>query len=58
VALLDPAIVKTGRLHLDVQQDPPEEGKIVLTAGRPNAQVALDADAIAFRRLFLEAFQH
>jgi pyrimidine-specific ribonucleoside hydrolase len=56
VALLHPAVVKTTNLHIDIQQDPPEEGRTVQTPGRPNARVALDADGVAWRKLFLEAF--
>jgi len=55
-ALLKPAIVKTVPVHIDVRQDPPEEGRTAETPGKPNANVAVDADAPAFRALFLEAF--
>lgn len=57
VALLHPAVVKTSRLHIDVLQDPPQDGRTIQTPGRPNAAVALDADAAAFARIFLEAFR-
>ena len=56
-ALLHPAVVKTSRLHLDVLQDPPQDGRTAQTPGRPNAAVAMDADAAAFTRIFLQAFQ-
>jgi inosine-uridine nucleoside N-ribohydrolase len=56
-ALLYPRIVKTSRLSIEVRQDPPEEGRTAQTAGRPNADVAMDADAAAFRKIFLEAFE-
>jgi inosine-uridine nucleoside N-ribohydrolase len=57
VALLHPAVVKTSRLHLDVLQDPPQEGRTAQTPGRPNAAVAMDADAAAFTRIYLQAFR-
>jgi len=55
-ALLKPAIVKTVPLHIEVRQDPPEEGRTVQTPGKPNANVAVDADGAAFRALFLKSF--
>ncbi len=55
-ALLKPSIVKTIPVHIEVRQDPPEEGRTAETPGKPNANVAVDADAAAFRALFLEAF--
>jgi inosine-uridine nucleoside N-ribohydrolase len=55
VALLHPAVVKTTKLHIDVLQDAPEEGRTVQAPGRPNVRVALDADGAAWRKLFLEA---
>ena len=58
VALLHPAVVKTVPLHIDVRQDPPEEGRTLQTPGRPNARVAIDADGAAWRKLFLAAFQN
>ena len=57
LALLHPAVVKTTNLHIDIQQDPPEEGRTVQTPGRPNARVAVDADGAAWRKLFLEALE-
>ena len=56
-ALLYPRIVRTSPLRIEVRQDPPEEGRTIQTAGRPNAVVAMDADAAAFRKIFLEAFE-
>jgi inosine-uridine nucleoside N-ribohydrolase len=56
VALLDRGVVNTVPLHIDVKQDPPEEGRTIETPGRTNARTALAADATAFRRIFLEAF--
>jgi len=58
VALLYPRIVKTSPLRIEIRQDPPEEGRTIQTAGPPNADVAMDADAAAFRKLFLEALQN
>ena len=55
-ALLKPAIVKTVPVHIEVRQDPPEEGRTAETPGKSNANVAVDADGAAFRALFLEAF--
>jgi inosine-uridine nucleoside N-ribohydrolase len=57
VALLHPGVVKISRMHIDVRQDPPEEGRTMQTPGRANTDVALDADAIAFRKIFREAFE-
>ena len=57
VALLHPAVVKTIDLHIEVRQDPPEDGRTIQTPGRPNARVALDADGSAWRKLFLEALE-
>lgn len=57
VALLHPGVVQMVSLHVDVKQDPPEEGRTIQTPGKPNAQVAMDADPSAFRRLFAAAFQ-
>lgn len=56
VALLDPRVVKSSRLHIDALQDSPVEGRTVQTPGSPNADVALDADAPRFRKIFLQAF--
>ncbi len=56
VALLDPSLVQTVPLHIDVLQDAPEQGRTVVIPGRPNARVAIRADATAFRRIFLNAF--
>lgn len=55
-ALLRPSIVKTVPMHVDIEQDAPQEGRTVETPGRPNAMVALDADANGFLTLFLQAF--
>jgi inosine-uridine nucleoside N-ribohydrolase len=57
VALLQPEVVKSRRLHIDIAQDSPEEGRTVQTPGAPNADVAMDADAERFRKIFLQAFE-
>lgn len=57
VALLHPTVVRTNRMHIDVLQDSPQDGRTVQAPGPPNAAVALDADPAAFRRIFLQAFQ-
>jgi pyrimidine-specific ribonucleoside hydrolase len=56
VAMLYPDVIKSSRLHLDILQDPPEAGRTVQTPGSPNADVALNADAQRFRKIFLQAF--
>jgi len=56
VALLHPAVVKTAPVHVEIRQDPPEEGRTVEAAGKPNVQVALQADRGEFMRVFLDAF--
>lgn len=58
VALLHPAVVKAVSLHIEILQDPPQEGRTVQAAGKPNAQVAIDADGAVWRKLFLAAFQN
>jgi pyrimidine-specific ribonucleoside hydrolase len=55
-ALLKPTMVKTVPVHIEVRQDPPQEGRTAETPGKPNANVAVDADAAAFRALFLKSF--
>jgi inosine-uridine nucleoside N-ribohydrolase len=55
-ALLQPGMVQTAAMHIDIRQNVPEEGRTMATTGEPNAQVAVDADAAAFRALFLESF--
>jgi pyrimidine-specific ribonucleoside hydrolase len=58
VALLHPGVVDVSPLHIEIRQDPPEEGRTAVAPGRPNARVALQADGVEFRRLFLGAFDH
>jgi inosine-uridine nucleoside N-ribohydrolase len=57
-ALLKPGIVRTASVHVEIRQDSPEAGRTVSTPGEPNAKVAMDADADAFRALFLNSFAH
>jgi hypothetical protein len=45
-------------MHIDIRQDPPQEGRTMAVSGPPNTQVAIDADAAAFRALFLDSFAH
>jgi hypothetical protein len=42
--------------HIDIREDAPEEGRTMASAGPPNANVAVDAAAPAFRALFLASF--
>lgn len=55
-ALLRPGIVKTTAMHIHIKEDAPQEGRTMASPGEPNAKVAMDADAPAFRKLFIEAF--
>ncbi len=56
VALVAPAVLSTRAAAIEVLQAPPEEGRTVEVAGRrPNARVAWNADAAAFKRAFLAA---
>ena len=54
-ALLRPGIVKTAAMHIEIRQDAPQEGRTMASPGKPNANVAVDADATAFLALFLES---
>ena len=55
-ALLRPSMVKTSAMLIEIKEDAPEEGRTAASPGQPNAKVALDADAAAFRAFFLESF--
>jgi len=57
VALLYPRVVKTSPLRIDIRQDGAAAGRTAVAAGAPNTEVAMDADAAEFRRLFLGAFE-
>ena len=53
-ALVDPSVVQFKRLAVEIRVEPPEDGRMILVLGaRPNAEIALDADAARFRQLFL-----
>ncbi len=57
VALVERGVVTTRAGRIEVRQTPPEEGRTVeVKAGRRNVRVAWDADAAAFKRIFLRAF--
>jgi len=56
VALVEPAVLETRAAAIEIRQKPPEEGRTAEIAGqRPNAQVAWNASAAAFKRIFLAA---
>jgi inosine-uridine nucleoside N-ribohydrolase len=58
VALVDPAVVTTKRIAMEVLRKPPEQGRTKEVSGRrPNASVALDANPREFKRVFLGALQ-
>jgi len=57
VALVDPAVVTTKQLSIEVQRKPPDEGRTKEVGARPNASVALDADAARFKKTFLAVFE-
>ena len=56
VALVHPTILRTVAAHVEVRQNPPQAGRTLIGAGEPNCRVATKADADAFHRLFLGAF--
>lgn len=51
-ALLDARIVTTVPMHIEIGDD----GRTFVSQGTPNAKVAVRADSLAFRKLFLESF--
>src|SRR5712692_7462913 len=56
VALVEPAVLETRAAAIEIRQAPPEQGRTAEVAGRrPNAQVAWNASAAAFKRIFLGA---
>lgn len=56
-ALLDPSVVRTSRVALEIVQQAPEDGRTQrVGSGKANVDVAFDADAQRFRSLFLGAF--
>ena len=56
-ALVDRSVVTSRRLGIRVMRKAPEEGRTKEVNGRGNVSVALDANAEAFRRVFLGAFR-
>lgn len=58
VALVNPAALPWTPLSLQVKQSPPEDGRTAELPGKnPNATVALEADPVKFRKIYLEAFK-
>lgn len=55
-ALLKPDIVKTAPMHIEILQNAPQEGRTMASPGKPNTEVAVDADAAAFLALFMRSF--
>ncbi len=56
-ALVDARVITMRSCAIEVEQAPPEAGRTRNIPGRrPNARVAFDADAEAFKRMFLRAF--
>jgi inosine-uridine nucleoside N-ribohydrolase len=56
-ALAEPAVVTTTPMSIEIRRHEPEAGRTAeKPGGKPNAAVALDANAAAFRKLFLDAF--
>ena len=57
VALVQPGVVSTKWMSLAVLQGPPQDGRTVAGQGRDaNVEVALDANAAEFKRVFLSVF--
>ena len=57
-ALVEPRVLKTARLALELHTRAPQEGRTeIRRAGVPNARVALSADADLFKRTFFSTFQ-
>jgi inosine-uridine nucleoside N-ribohydrolase len=57
-ALVDPAVVTMRRMAVEVRRKAPQQGRIVEAPRlRPNATVAVDADAARFRKIFLAALR-
>jgi purine nucleosidase len=56
VALVNPAVVTTRRIAIEVLRKPPEQGRTKEVSGRrPNVTVAIDANPAEFKRVFLKA---
>jgi purine nucleosidase/pyrimidine-specific ribonucleoside hydrolase len=59
VALVDPTVVTTRPMAIEVLRKPPEQGRTKEVSGRrPNVTVALDANAAEFNRVFLRALHN
>ena len=58
VAIVEPDVVATRAAHIRIVVEPPDVGRSVeMTSSPANAQVALDADAERFRRIFVDALR-
>jgi pyrimidine-specific ribonucleoside hydrolase len=58
VALVDPAVVTTRQISIEICRTPPEEGRTKKVSGRrPIVSVAFDANPTEFKRVFLSALQ-
>jgi purine nucleosidase len=58
VALVDPSVVTTRRIAIEVVRKPPEQGRTKEVNGRrPNVSVALDSNPAEFKKVFLGALQ-
>ncbi len=56
VALANPAVVTFRPMAIEISDDPEELGRTVeVQTPRANAQVAIDADALRFREIFMTA---
>ena len=58
VALVDPAVVTTRRIAIELLRKPPEQGRTKeVTSRRPNVSVAVDANPVEFKKVCLGALQ-
>ncbi len=59
VALVDPAVVATRQIGIEILRKAPEQGRTKeVGSRRPNVTVALDANAAEFKKVFLGAFHN
>jgi len=57
VALIDPAVVTSRRIAIELLRKPPEQGRTKEVSGRrPDVSVAVDANPAEFKKVFLGAF--
>jgi len=57
VALIDPAVVTSRRIAIELLRKPPEQGRTKEVSGRrPNVSMAVDANPAEFKKVFLGAF--